>query len=981
MLICETHSNLRISFHGYKVIYGSNPNPSRGGVVLLVRNYLFHLVTDIDTSETDQIWFRLKCAINIQFGACYVPPNDSTYYKESNHAFILSKCTTRAEDKKIVFGDLNSRLGIQLSRVNGETLVSYTPVDMLQTPSPHGKRLDTIREAAQLYVVNNMHYNGKHFPGGLSFRRGARWISELDMCLVSRNALDMLINFHVDNHLLYPSDHAPITITLDISGSMYDINALVRSAEQLGSHHAMLRSAQNLHNTRDKPCRRRPIKHTDITQDAFASSLPMNICDMIHNTDSIDQCLEVISDSIYECAKQNIVPLPARHATQSNGDNKWQQILSSNDDKALWKSINWKGEIGDVNLERPSEAAFQEHLESVLNPAEAEPVLAENLRSNVSIPTLDNPIDPSEVDYVLQKQLKSGKAPGLDGIGPGLLKCLPVNFMLALTFFFTLVFYSTYYPVRWSFAKLTMVFKKGNRMLCRNYRGISGIDSLAKVYDYILYNRLSKWFTPDREQAGAQPKRSCMEHILTLRLLMNFSIVKRLKLFILFVDYAQAYDRVPRNKMLKLLIRLGCGAAMICALVAMYSSTLNILGSVTVTSTSGVRQGSPTSCFLFILFVNVLIRNIKEKCQPDGFLRWLHILMLMDDTIIFATSRVRLLEKLEILHDYCESHGMLVNQPKTKFMVLNGNEEDRLPIEWYGIVINHCVQYNYLGSIFTEDGSVASSLKEHCADRGKQLMKLSIFLRTNPDMPFVAKRKVLEACYNSSLLYGCEGWVGCSPRPVNTMYMRGIKLLLGVKSSTPNDLCLVELGIPNLEAFVRHKQATFLRNAIRERSDIPDDPLMFALKLTRDSNRRMQNYIDSLLQVDNHLAQDRDSVLQSVRLCDSTRFTTYKVINPGLEVIDIYSRRKNYVPDHLRKALTQLRLSSHRLRVETGRWSGQARAARLCNCPLNEIQDERHVLTKCAHTAHLRVQDIAYPDILASDQHLKYVFDVSRLFS
>ena len=114
----------------------------------------------------------------------------------------------------------------------------------------------------------------------------------------------------------------------------------------------------------------------------------------------------MISDSIYECGMQNIVPLTVRQTNQLNSDHKWKQILSSDDDKALWKSINWKGEIGDINQERPSEAAFQEHLESVLNPDEAEPVLAENLLSDVSVPMLDNPIDPSEVDYVLQKQLE-----------------------------------------------------------------------------------------------------------------------------------------------------------------------------------------------------------------------------------------------------------------------------------------------------------------------------------------------------------------------------------------------------------------------------------------------------------------------------------------------------------------------------------------------------------------------------------------------
>ena len=161
---------------------------------------------------------------------------------------------------------------------------------------------------------------------------------------------------------------------------------------------------------------------------------------------------------------------------------------------------------------------------------------------------------------------------------------------------------------------------------------------------------------------------------------------------------------------------------------------------------------------------------------------------------------------------------------------------------------------------------------------------------------------------------------------------------------------------------------------------------MFALKLTRDSNRRMPRYIDSLLQVDNHIAQDKEAVFQSVSLSESTRFITYKVINPGLEVSDIYTRRRNFVPDHQRKALTQMRLSSHRLRVETGRWSGQARNARLCDCSLNEIQDERHVLTTCIHTAHLRApnSNIVYPDILSkpsADQQFKYVFDVSGVFS
>ena len=67
-----------------------------------------------------------------------------------------------------------------------------------------------------------------------------------------------------------------------------------------------------------------------------------------------------------------------------------------------------------------------------------------------------------------------------------------------------------------------------------NYRGISIIDSIAKLYDYVINNRLMKWYIPKREQAGGQPERSCIEHILTLRLWIDYCRRRKLKLFYSF---------------------------------------------------------------------------------------------------------------------------------------------------------------------------------------------------------------------------------------------------------------------------------------------------------------------------------------------------------------------------------------------------------------------------------------------------------------
>ena len=180
---------------------------------------------------------------------------------------------------------------------------------------------------------------------------------------------------------------------------------------------------------------------------------------------------------------------------------------------------------------------------------------------------------------------------------------------------------------------------------------------------------------------------------------------------------------------------------MLSALISMYSNTTNILGSTIITSTIGVRQGSPTSCYLFIIFVDVLILLLKAKCSPEPILGWLHCLMLMDDTIILATSREKVIEKVQLLHDYCKENGMKVNAAKTKLMVINGGPVDKIPIIMPEFVIKHCSQYVYLGTIFTADGRADSSLQAHLDVKNKELNKLLIFFCHELRCPIYGEEK------------------------------------------------------------------------------------------------------------------------------------------------------------------------------------------------------------------------------------------------
>ena len=78
------------------------------------------------------------------------------------------------------------------------------------------------------------------------------------------------------------------------------------------------------------------------------------------------------------------------------------------------------------------------------------------------------------------------------------------------------------------------------------------------------------------------------------------------KLFILFVDFSKAYDRVPRKMLFEVLKKLGCGRKFLKALIAIYKSTINIQNSEVIKSMIGIKQGGPMSCILFVIYLNVM---------------------------------------------------------------------------------------------------------------------------------------------------------------------------------------------------------------------------------------------------------------------------------------------------------------------------------------------------------------------------------------
>ena len=915
-------------------------NSRRGGVALLVKNYLYPDLCHIDKSVDDQIWFSLSSIPGTRFCGAYITPSSSPYFTESHIANLQAKTIDRSMNYVIV-GDLNARVGAEVSDLVSRNM-SYgydNPVD--QVTNDNGKKILAVCKDNELLIVNNLKTKYKYHHGALTFRLRNTWISQLDLCIASEVLIPYVSEFNVNQDTSFPSNHAPVSVSFNFPGERLSLKQIQNRSADIGSYPE-----------KSKQLCKPPISYHRIDPVLFVEN--MNAIDpTLAMNEDCNTMTKGFGDLLYTTIKQSKAALQPPE-NYDPATTRWERIMNCGDHSKLWKAIDWKGQFNPVppaEDNKPSENEFQVHLEKLLNP-DHENINSDLSNYHVRIPVLDDKIETKEVKEVLVSQVKGDKGCGPDGNSPGAFKLLPEQWVEFLCYLFNVIFIAGY-PIVWASAKLIMIFKKGMRNDCNNYRGISVINAISKIYDYVLNNRLLLWYKPCREQAGAQSERGCIEHIVTLRLIFNVFIRKKVKLFVVFVDFSKAYDLVPRSKLFDILIELGCGATMLSALISMYSNTTNILGSTIITSTIGVRQGSPTSCYLFIIFVDVLILFLKSKCSPEPILGWLHCLMLMDDTIILATSREKMMEKLQLLDKYCKESGMRVNASKTKLMVINGTPLDKIPFVLSDFVVRACAEYVYLGAVFTADGRTDNSLKAHLDSKNKELNKLLIFFATNYDAPFDVKKKVMEACFMSCILYGCEAWLNVPLKMVEVMYMKAVKALLGVRITTPNDLCLIEGGLRPLSAIVKSRQNKFFKKMLEARSEMDDDPFMHAFGITRDMNKTMWKYIENVMNTDDFVTNDIAKIKDSIenRPPTATKFMTYRTLNPTLGTHNLYTKNAPSIPDYLRITFTRFRLSSHRLRVEVGRWSRTPYDERICSCGTG-IQDEIH-LFQCPHLRDL----------------------------
>ena len=290
------------------------------------------------------------------------------------------------------------------------------------------------------------------------------------------------------------------------------------------------------------------------------------------------------------------------------------------------------------------------------------------------------------------------KSPGTDGLpaefylafwdvlGPDLVEVLNASFDSGLL------------PLSQRDALISLVFKKGDRLLHKNWRPISLLNVDYKICVRALAGRLLKvthlLVAPD--QTCGVPHRFIGENVALLRDVVHYANEADLPLAILSLDQEKAFDRVDWPFLRCTLPRMGVGPSFIQWVDLLYSDirSANLIKGYTsrhFKSSRGVRQGCPLSPLLYVLTMEVLAVNIRAHPSIKGISLPrvpvpLPVLSLYaDDTSVISSSDTAAVAGFDTYALFEAGTGAKLNMDKCKGLWL-GAWRDRVdapvPIEW-----------------------------------------------------------------------------------------------------------------------------------------------------------------------------------------------------------------------------------------------------------------------------------------------------------
>ena len=478
------------------------------------------------------------------------------------------------------------------------------------------------------------------------------------------------------------------------------------------------------------------------------------------------------------------------------------QSISKTHPKKFWKSIKkcYKKKTNSSN--NITVDSLFEHFNDLLNTDQnAEDA---EISNDIHDEDLDLEITEEEVRKAILKQ-KNNKASGPDEISAEIIKSSIDIICPYLTKILNKLFNKSEYPGKWGLGYITPIFKGGDENDAKNYRGVTLNNILAKVYSQILLNRLNLWSikheTISNCQFGFQKGKSTVDCVFLLHSIITKVLNSGQKLYCAFIDYEKCFDKIDRTILWQKLIKENISSKFTNAIKAMYSSVRSAVkhnGNISekIQSTSGVKQGDPSSSLLFMYFVNDVIQNINTNIEGLFSVDEIKLFLIAyaDDQVLFATSPASLQSLITDLENYCNMNKLKINSRKTKIMIFEkSSRQTSYNFYIYNERIEIVNSFRYLGILFFRNGNWYRTQKCISEHASKALYKLFSVFQTYEFKPS-EKCKLFDILVGSILNYCSEVWGWNDGKDVELIHTKFCRRILMVNKSTNIDGLYGELA-------------------------------------------------------------------------------------------------------------------------------------------------------------------------------------------
>ena len=383
----------------------------------------------------------------------------------------------------------------------------------------------------------------------------------------------------------------------------------------------------------------------------------------------------------------------------------------------------------------------------------------------------------------LISNLENKKSPGHDGFSGKFLKLCSPFISEILANILNLSISKGVYPDSLKIARVSPIFKKGVKSDPSNYRPISVLSLINKVFEKVLHSRLYSYLNKYNKlyeyQFGFREGHST-NHVLTeITDNIKFAMDSQLLTCGIFIDLTKAFDTVNHSILLDKLHHYGIRGN-VHKLFTSYLSNrrqyvrVNNTDSHLSPVTCGVPQGSVLGPLLFIIYINDI-----ANCYQKAMFR-----IFADDTGIFFKCKdldtLKELTKnvLKFITNWFHDNKLTLNASKTSFIIFRSYRcrISNLPdsVTYNNITINREKQVTYLGLILDE----YLNWKAHIEDLCIKLKKLfPIFYNIRKYLNKDQFRIIYFTMIYSRIKYGCITYGLCTSENLDRLQILQNKLL------------------------------------------------------------------------------------------------------------------------------------------------------------------------------------------------------------